>query len=98
MAKALRCGGSAPCCLLSAVTIGGEASVLRTVFKHTRRLTILSLALCALIPAARAADSLPPMPQYKIDTSWPKLPLPNNWTFGLIGGIFVDSRDHVYIY
>lgn len=73
--------------------------MLQNFFAQTRRLSILSLALLALAPqAASAADAAPPMPQYKIDTSWPKLPLPNNWTFGLVGGIFVDSRDHVYIY
>jgi DNA-binding beta-propeller fold protein YncE len=73
--------------------------VLKNFLAQTRRLSILSLALLAFAPAtANAADAAPPMPQYKIDINWPKLPLPNNWTFGLVGGIFVDSRDHVYIY
>jgi len=73
--------------------------VLKNFSAQKRRLSILALALLALAPAtANAADAAPPMPQYKIDINWPKLPLPNNWTFGLVGGIFVDSRDHVYIY
>ncbi len=37
------------------------------------------------------------VPRYQVDTSWPKLPLPNNWALGAIGGIFVDSRDHVWV-
>ena len=73
--------------------------MLKNFLAQTRRLSILSLALIAFAPAAaNAADAAPLMPQYKIDINWPKLPLPNNWTFGLVGGIFVDSRDHVYIY
>ena len=73
--------------------------MLKNFLAQTRRLSILSLALLAFAPvAANAADAVPPMPQYEIDITWPNLPLPNNWTFGLVGGIFVDSRDHVYIY
>lgn len=72
--------------------------MLKIVLAHTRRLTILSAAVLSLIPAAHAADAAPAMPKYTIDTSFPKLPLPDNWTFGLIGGIFVDSRDHLFIY
>ena len=33
-------------------------------------------------------------PRFKVDPSWPK-PLPDNWVIGQIGGIAVDSRDHV---
>ena len=35
-------------------------------------------------------------PSFEVDPSWPK-PLPNNWTVGMIAGIAVDSRDHVWI-
>ena len=35
-------------------------------------------------------------PRLKVDTSWPK-PLPNNWVIGQVGGIAVDSRDHVWV-
>ena len=35
-------------------------------------------------------------PRLKVDPSWPK-PLPNNWVIGQIGGIAVDSRDHVWV-
>src|SRR5206468_3878048 len=42
---------------------------------------------------ALAADVAP---KFEIDTSWPK-PLPNNWIFGQIGGIFVDKDDNVWI-
>jgi sugar lactone lactonase YvrE len=32
-------------------------------------------------------------PKFEIDASWPK-PLPKNWIFGQIGGIFVDPKDN----
>ena len=35
-------------------------------------------------------------PRLKVDPSWPK-PLPDNWVIGQIGGIAVDSRDHVWV-
>lgn len=55
-----------------------------------------SVMLGAAAPVA--ADSpTPDMPKYVVDASWPKLPLPNKWTFGELGGMFVDSRDHVWI-
>ncbi len=37
------------------------------------------------------------MPRYTVDTSWPKLPPPNKWTFGEMGGMFVDASDHVWV-
>jgi DNA-binding beta-propeller fold protein YncE len=48
-----------------------------------------------------AADALPAAPnaaRYQFDTSWPKLPLANKWAMGGVGGIFVDSRDHVWVH
>jgi DNA-binding beta-propeller fold protein YncE len=35
-------------------------------------------------------------PRYEVDPFWPK-PLPNGWVLGLVIGVGVDSRDHVYI-
>ncbi len=35
-------------------------------------------------------------PKFEVDPSWPK-PLPNLWVTGGIGGVCVDSRDHVFI-
>jgi len=37
------------------------------------------------------------MPRYSVDVTWPKLPLPNKWTFGEMGGMFVDANDHVWV-
>jgi hypothetical protein len=35
-------------------------------------------------------------PQFQVDPFWPK-PLPNNGLFGQIGGLAVDSNDHVWV-
>ncbi len=62
-----------------------------------RGLVVISALALGLAPlAAPAADS--PAPQFKLDTTWPKLPLPHEWALASIGGIFLDARDHVWIY
>lgn len=55
-----------------------------------------------LMPAdALSADALPKAPDaadYRLDSAWPKLPLPHQWAMGGIGGIFVDQSDHVWVH
>jgi len=36
------------------------------------------------------------VPKFEPDPSWPK-PLPHNWMLGGIGGIVVDSHDHIWV-
>jgi DNA-binding beta-propeller fold protein YncE len=36
-------------------------------------------------------------PSFVVDPSWPQ-PLPNHWTLGQIGGLYVDQHDHIWIY
>ena len=59
------------------------------------RRTVLALTLM-LAPAVQAADM--PAPQFKLDTSWPKLPLPHEWALASIGGIYADAKDHIWVY
>jgi len=61
--------------------------------KLAHTLAFTGMAAFALVGLALAADVAP---KFEIDTSWPK-PLPNNWIFGQIGGIFVDKNDNVWI-
>jgi hypothetical protein len=63
----------------------------------------ISLALGALLSLAiggiaQAADAPPNIAAYKYDPTWPKLPIPNKWAIGLIGGVHVDTHDHVWIF
>ena len=37
------------------------------------------------------------IPRYEVDPNWPKLPLPDRWITGGLGGMCIDGRDHVYI-
>jgi hypothetical protein len=36
------------------------------------------------------------VPQFQYDPSFPQ-PLPENWAIGAIGGMAVDSRDHIWV-
>src|ERR1700704_6902770 len=35
-------------------------------------------------------------PTFEVDPSWPR-PLPNLWVTGGIGGVCIDTQDHVFI-
>ncbi|MEJ1966806.1 MAG: hypothetical protein WDO56_36805 [Gammaproteobacteria bacterium] len=69
-------------------------------------MSIFSAALAAAMVFSGSAGvaqaaSTPPqaaIPEYALDTSWPKLPLPNKWALGLINGIFVDKNNHLWLY
>ncbi len=37
------------------------------------------------------------VPRFEVDAGWPK-PLPNQWIMGEIGGLTVDSHDHIWVY
>jgi len=52
----------------------------------------------SLVASADEQISSDAIPQFELDASWPKLPLANNWAIGLIGGIYVDDRNHVWVY
>ncbi len=53
-----------------------------------------ALAAFAVAVSAVAADSVP---AFAVDTHWPQLPLPHNWTLGELAGIAVDAHDHIWI-
>lgn len=68
---------------------------MRTVAKF---LLVAASTLLASAAQVAAADSAPSdMPRYVVDATWPKRPLPNKWAFGEMGGMFVDSQDHVWV-
>jgi hypothetical protein len=51
------------------------------------------IVLLLLVTMAGAQQA----PQYRYDATWPKLPLPNKWTFGGVTGLTVDSRDVIWV-
>ena len=55
---------------------------------------LLVLAVGSFDPARSQARRVP---QYAVDPFWPKLPLPDRWITGGLGGMCIDGRDHVFI-
>jgi len=55
---------------------------------------MLAFAFLIFCPAPVGAQA--GAPQFEVDPSWPK-PLPGRWVTGEMGGVCVDSRDHVFI-
>ena len=51
---------------------------------------------CILLLLAVPVESQD-VPNYRVDPSWPK-PLPNNWIIGQVGGIAVDSNNHIWVF
>ena len=37
------------------------------------------------------------VPVFEYDPSWPRLPLPNEWIFGEVGGLSVDAQGHIWV-
>ena len=53
-----------------------------------------SYSVLATNQAARAAAD--EIPTFKYDPDWPK-PLPNGWTTGVIGAIYITKDDHIWL-
>lgn len=69
------------------------------------RLFFTPLALCVLalhvltpVDSRAAEPAAVKVPEYALDLSWPKLPLPNKWALGLINGIHVDAKNHLWMF
>src|SRR6185295_3298382 len=54
-----------------------------------------SVAVLGLAPIAKSADT--GVPTFTYDGTWPKLPLPNKWTFEGITGLAVDKDDVIWV-
>jgi len=54
----------------------------------------LAIGLAIFSPHALSAQD--GAPKFEVDPSWPK-PLPGRWVTGEMGGVCVDSQDHVFI-
>ena len=54
----------------------------------------LALGFTAVATAQRPSEGQ--APKFQVDPWWPK-PLPNNWLFGQVANVAVDSNDHVWV-
>jgi DNA-binding beta-propeller fold protein YncE len=64
-------------------------------FSH-RAVSFLMLAFAIATLCASTSRAQNKGPRFEVDPNWPK-PLPNLWVTGGIGGVCIDSRDHVFI-
>src|SRR4029077_14542428 len=55
-----------------------------------------ALGLAALIPASGLLQAQGRAPRFEVDPYWPK-PLPERWVTGEIGGVCIDSQDHIFV-
>ena len=67
---------------------------------RTRHVVVGAVFLSALLLFSRAPLAQTPKPaagpRFVVDPSWPK-DMINNWILGAVTGVFVDSRDHVWV-
>ena len=55
---------------------------------------LLLVTVSVLVPPQLLAQQVP---HYEVDPLWPRLPLPDRWLTGGLGGMCIDNRDHVFI-
>jgi len=60
---------------------------------NARRFFLLALLSSIYTTSPGFAQS----PKFELDLHWPQIPMGDNWLTGGIGGMCVDSRDHVYL-
>ena len=65
----------------------------RTVRAELAGIVAVAMVSVPVHHPARAADS--EVPRFVVDPYWPK-PLPDRWVTGAVGGVCVDSEDHVF--
>src|SRR3989454_3048517 len=58
---------------------------------------IVGFALVPVFSQTAKSPTAPKVPTFKYDGAWPKLPLPNAWTFEGITGLTVDKDDVVWV-
>src|SRR5690349_3567193 len=62
-------------------------------------LLALTAALTLLVANVRTGAQSKPAanaPQFKVDPTWPQ-EMPNHWIMGAVTGVFVDSKQHVWV-
>jgi hypothetical protein len=67
----------------------------KLIFAGTLTAAVVALGIGQKVVEAKATQAVQ-APRFEVDPFWPK-PLPNGWVMGLVIGVGVDSRDHVYI-
>lgn len=66
----------------------------RTEVLRVAAIGFLALLLGTLLGAPAQAQ---PVPVYKADASWPKMPLPNKWMMQGVPTMVADKDDHIWV-
>ena len=73
-------------------------------FGRSARTLVAATMLAALVPTSPAAASTDDTQtdnsggtDYRVDPSWPQLPLPHKWLVGDVAGVNVDRHGHIWI-
>src|SRR5215510_5443329 len=74
-------------------TNGRTRRILRTAVLAS----LLGSALIGVAQSASAPAKSEAPPKFTFDGTWPKLPLPNKWTFEGITGLVVDKDDVIWV-
>lgn len=56
-----------------------------------------ALLLTLGVPGSQAQGGASTVPSFTFDATWPKLPLPNKWTFGGVTGLAIDNDDLIWV-
>ena len=48
-------------------------------------------------PSSQAQGDADTVPRFTFDGTWPRLPLPNQWTFGGVTGLAIDNDDLIWV-
>ena len=52
---------------------------------------------CCILSFGGSVVQAQDVPKYRVDPSWPKMPLPNKWIMQGIPDLVVDSSDHIWV-
>jgi hypothetical protein len=74
-----------------------SSNVSKTLIKSLALVAATGFALVCVFGQAAKPAAAPKVPTFKYDGAWPKLPLPNQWTFEGITGLTVDKDDVVWV-
>jgi sugar lactone lactonase YvrE len=58
--------------------------------------TIAAVLFLALAVQPSAEQAKPAAPTFKVDPTWPQ-DMPNHWIMGAVTGVFVDSKQHIWV-
>lgn len=63
----------------------------------SKSVVLCCVVLAVAVSATRAQQGEDAAQRFTFDGAWPRLPLPNKWTFGGVTGLAVDNDDLIWV-